>query len=111
MTVEMASPLGYGTTPKGEAWLEFVSLCKASYLVLRRRAPLILASIGLLRDAAIGDLAADPDAGLRLVERRFGLEMTDPEAETHVEKLVAESMSALAPAVLEIAHKMAVRLR
>jgi phosphatidylinositol 3-kinase len=64
-------------------------------------------------DAGIPDLStfSDPETALARVEERFRLDLTDEQAELHFAALISDSLTALAPRLMEIAHQFAVSRR
>jgi hypothetical protein len=45
------------------------------------------------------------------MKRRFRLDLTDVGADHHVNSLINKSMTAVMPQVMEMAHKMRVKMR
>ena len=80
-------------------------------LPLRKAAPLILSLLALMVDAGLDDLAVDPAAALRGVQDRFRLDLDDEFAESFFLKLISESLGSFAPAILEVFHGIAVKMR
>jgi hypothetical protein len=64
-------------------------------------------------DAGIEDLSTncDPDVTLAKMKRRFRLDLSDEEADHHINSLIKESMTAFVPRMMEMAHQMRVKLR
>jgi len=95
---------------------QFTSLACQAFNVLRKSAGLVLNLLHLMSDAGIEDLSNNPimpnaDGVISKVEERFRLELTDEQAEVYFMGLIDESLSALAPRVMEVFHKFAVARR
>ena len=112
LTKEMVDGMG-GTDSK--EYRQFCALACQAFNVLRKSAGLVLNLLHLMSDAGIEDLShnpsADPIGVIMKVEERFKLEMTDEQAEVFFVGLINESLSALAPRVMEMFHQLAVAKR
>lgn len=68
-----------------------------------------------MSDAGIEDLSNHPSADavgvIAKVEERFRLDLTDEQAEVFFVGLINESLSALAPRVMEVFHQLSVARR
>ncbi|KAI1318132.1 Phosphatidylinositol (PI) 3-kinase [Mortierella claussenii] len=82
----------------------FRSYCFTAYNILRKSANLILNLFGLMVDANIPDIKAEPDKAVWKVEERFQLDLTDDEAIKFFQNLINESVSALIPQIAETIH-------
>ncbi|KAG0371238.1 Phosphatidylinositol (PI) 3-kinase [Gamsiella multidivaricata] len=82
----------------------FKSYCFTAYNILRKSANLILNLFGLMVDANIPDIKAEPDKAVWKVEERFQLDLTDDEAIKFFQNLISESVSALIPQIAETIH-------
>ncbi|KAF9571953.1 Phosphatidylinositol (PI) 3-kinase [Mortierella alpina] len=82
----------------------FKSYCFTAYNILRKSANLILNLFGLMVDANIPDIKAEPDKAVWKVEERFQLDLTDDEAIKFFQNLINESVSALIPQIAETIH-------
>jgi len=94
-----------------ENFLRFKRYCCQAYNCFRGHANLILTLLGLMVDAGIKDLAADPVMVLGKVEEKFRLDLNVEQAELFFLSLVNDSMSALLPEILERVHKFALMRR
>lgn len=105
---------GMGGTESKE-YMQFCSLACQAFNTLRKSAGLILNLLHLMSDAGIEDLSNNPSADalgvITKVEERFKLELTDEQAESFFIGLIGESMSALAPRVMEVFHQLSVARR
>ncbi|KAK3838131.1 MAG: atypical/PIKK/PI3K protein kinase [Linnemannia gamsii] len=82
----------------------FRSHCVTAYNILRKSANLILNLFGLMVDANIPDIKAEPDKAVWKVEERFQLNLTDDEAIKFFQNLINESVSAMIPQIAEAIH-------
>jgi phosphatidylinositol 3-kinase len=62
-------------------------------------------------DAGIKDLSADPQTILGKIEEKFRLDLTVEQAEHYFVSLINESLTALAPQMMEVFHRIAVARR
>ncbi|KAL7521610.1 hypothetical protein ACHAWX_006288 [Stephanocyclus meneghinianus] len=112
LTKEMIDGMG-GTESK--EYRQFCSLACQAFNTLRKSAGLILNLLHLMSDAGIEDLSNNPSSDaigvISKVEERFKLELTDEQAESFFVGLIEESMSALAPRVMEMFHQLSVARR
>ncbi len=109
-TKEMAEVLG-GT--EGEMFQQFKSLACQAYNWLRKSADLILNLLELMVDARIPDLSVytNPQAALDRVKDRFRLDMSDEAAESFFAGLINDTLYAIAPRIMEVAHQFSVARR
>lgn len=107
LTKEMVDGMG-GTESK--EYRQFCSLACQAFNILRKSAGLILNLLHLMSDAGIEDLSNNPSA-ISKVEERLLLTLTDEQSESFFIGLIGESMSALAPRVMEVFHQLAVARR
>ncbi|KAF9359906.1 Phosphatidylinositol (PI) 3-kinase [Mortierella sp. AD094] len=89
----------------------FKSYCFTAYNILRKSANLILNLFGLMVDANIPDIKAEPDKAVWKVEERFQLNLTDDEAIKFFQNLINESLSAVIPQIAETIHGWAQQWR
>ncbi|KAG0244154.1 Phosphatidylinositol (PI) 3-kinase [Actinomortierella wolfii] len=82
----------------------FKSYCFTAYNILRKSANLILNLFGLMVDANIPDIKAEPDKAVWKVEERFQLNLTEDEAIKFFQNLINESVSAVIPQIAETIH-------
>lgn len=96
-----------------EHYKRFQSYCCQAYNWLRKSANLILNMLSLMINASIPDLSVheDPFIVLKKVEEKFRLDLTDEQAEAFFLGLINESLTALAPRLMELAHQIAVARR
>ena len=94
-----------------ELFARFRRYCCQAYNCLRGSANLILTLLGLMVDAGIKDLAADPPLVLAKVEEKFRLDLNLEQAELFFLSLVNDALNAFLPEILERVHKLAIRYR
>ena len=96
-----------------EYYTKFKTLCCQAYLWLRKSANLILSLLSLMGDAGIPDMSLHSDLPtvLAKVEERFRLDLTDEQAEQFFLGLIVETINAIAPKIMELAHRVAVSRR
>ena len=96
-----------------EHYARFKSYCCQAYNLLRSSASLILNLLSLMSDAGIPDLSvhSTPAVVLAKIEEKFRLDLTDEQAEVFFLNLINESLNAIAPRLMEIAHQFAVARR
>jgi len=94
---------------------QFCSLACQAFNLLRKSAGLVLNLLHLMSDAGIEDLSNNPTADaegvIAKVEERFRLDLTDEQAEFFFLGLINDSLSALAPRVMDVFHQLAVARR
>mmetsp|Transcript_30376 Transcript_30376/g.56547 ORF Transcript_30376/g.56547 Transcript_30376/m.56547 type:complete len:140 (-) Transcript_30376:197-616(-) len=98
---------------ESDHYKQFQSYCCQAYNWLRKSANLILNMLSLMVNASIPDLSVheDPSIVLKKVEEKFRLDLTDELAEVFFLGLINESLTALAPRLMELAHQIAVARR
>lgn len=92
----------------------FKSYCFTAYTTLRKSSNLILNLFSLMVDANITDIRLmGREAGgvVEKVRERFHLEMSEEEAMRHFEGLIADSVGAIFPVVIDTIHNMMQGLR
>lgn len=109
-TREMADGMGGESS---EMYAKFKGYCCQAYNWLRKSANLILNMLSLMGDAGIEDISVRSDLSkvLQKVEEKFRLDLTDEQAEQHFLGLINESLTAIAPRVMEVLHRVAVAAR
>ena len=118
---EMVEGMGGSTSQHYQA---FKSYCFTAYTTLRKSSNLILNLFALMVDANITDIrlmnregnhlrgeGAGGSAVVEKVRERFHLEMTEEEAMRHFESLIADSVGAIFPVVIDTIHNMMQGLR
>ena len=113
---EMVEGMGGSTSSHYQA---FKSYCFTAYAALRKSSNLILNLFALMVDANITDIRlmnregnnarGESIGGSVVVEKvreRFHLEMTEEEAMRHFEGLIADSVGAIFPVVIDAIHNM-----
>jgi len=107
-TREMADAMG---GEQHENFTRFRRYCCQAYNCFRENASLILNLLSLMVDAGIKDLSADPQSVLEEIKDKLRLGLTSEQAEFHFVSLISESLSALAPQMMEYIHRLAVARR
>ena len=112
LTREMVE--GMGGSESAE-YRQFCSLACQAFNALRKSAGLVLNLLHLMSDAGIEDLSnnpsADADGVIAKVEERFRLDLTDEQAERYFLTQINDSLTALAPRVMDVFHSIAVARR
>ncbi|KAI9179231.1 Phosphatidylinositol (PI) 3-kinase [Blastocladiella emersonii ATCC 22665] len=85
----------------------FQSYAFVAYSTLRKSANLILNLLNLMVDASITDIAMEPDKAVVKVQDKFRLDLGDEDAAVVFAGVVADSVNALFPQVMETIHKWA----
>ena len=96
-----------------EHYDRFKVFCCQAFNWLRKSANLILNLLSLMGDAGIMDISKKSDLHkvLAKVEEKFRLDLSDEQAEMYFIGLISESLNAIAPRLMEIAHQIAVSRR
>ena len=98
--------------PRSEYYAQFKQHCFTAYTTLRKSSSLILNLFSLMVDANIPDIRMEPDRAVEKVKERFHLELrTEEEVVRSFESLMEDSVSAMAPAVIDWAHGFVQRFR
>jgi len=112
LTREMVE--GMGGSESAE-YRQFCSLACQAFNALRKSAGLVLNLLHLMSDAGIEDLSnnpsADADGVIAKVEERFRLDLTDEQAERYFLTQINDSLTALAPRLMDVFHTIAVSRR
>lgn len=112
LTREMVE--GMGGSESAE-YRQFCSLACQAFNALRKSAGLVLNLLHLMSDAGIEDLSnnpsADADGVIAKVEERFRLDLTDEQAERYFLTQINDSLTALAPRLMDVFHTIAVARR
>ncbi|KAK7009323.1 phosphatidylinositol 3-kinase catalytic subunit type 3 [Biomphalaria glabrata] len=98
---------GYDSEP----FQRFKVYTYTAFLALRRSANLFLNLFSLMIDSNIPDIALEPDKTVKKVQEKFVLHLNDEQAVQHIQQLIADSVNALMPTLIEYGHKMAQVLR
>jgi phosphatidylinositol 3-kinase len=105
---------GLGGTESSE-YRQFCSLSCQAFNTLRKSAGLVLNLLHLMSDAGIEDLSnspiADTEGVLEKIEERFRLDLNDEQAERYFIGLINETLTAIAPRVMDVFHSIAVARR
>ncbi|KAJ1508729.1 Phosphatidylinositol (PI) 3-kinase [Coelomomyces lativittatus] len=88
-------------------YLRFKDYCFFAFSNLRKSANLILNLLNLMVDANITDIALEPDKAVMKVHEKFRLDLSEEEAIHYFGHLIADSVNALFPQVMETIHKWA----
>lgn len=95
----------------GEPWKLFMQLCGEAFNILRRHGSLFVSLCMLMKDAKIADISGngDPKFANRQILKlwdRLHMDMSDEEATNHIQLLVMESLRAIMPQLMELAHRI-----
>ena len=98
--------------PRSEYYAQFKQHCFTAYTTLRKSSSLILNLFSLMVDANIPDIRMEPERAVEKVKERFHLELrTEEEVIRFFGSLMEDSVSAMAPAVIDWAHGFVQRFR
>ena len=86
---------------------QFHQYCYTAFLNLRRQSHLFLATLQLMLDAGIPDIALEPDKALSKVQELFLLQLSEDEAVSSIKSLLTDSINAVFARVVEEIHKIA----
>jgi len=101
LTTEMINAMGgFGS----KYWQDFRGFCFAAFNTLRRHANVVLNLFSLMLDAGIPDIAIEKEKAVQKVEQRFHLDLTDEQADQHVQRLIDSSVSAKMPILIDFMH-------
>ena len=89
----------------------FEQLCCQCFNILRKSSNLILNLFMLMLDSGVTDLRGDGEKILLKIQDKFRLDLSDEEAEAFFLQLIAESVSALFPQMMERIHGWALYWR
>ena len=103
LSPQMVEAMG-GTS--SEYYAQFKQYCFLAYAALRKQSNLILNLFSLMVDANIPDIRLEPDKAVAKVRERFHLELGEEEAQRYLERVVEESLTALAPVVIDKLHDL-----
>ncbi|KAM9947807.1 hypothetical protein ACTFIW_008177 [Dictyostelium discoideum] len=84
---------------------KFKQLCCEAYNILRKSSHLILNLFALMVDASIPSISDDKEKSILKVQEKLQLELTDQEASNSLLQLLNDSVTALFPVIIEMAHK------
>ena len=84
---------------------DFKRLSYTAFLHLRRHANLILNLFALMVDTNIADIALEPDKAVKKVQDKFRLDLNDEEAVRYIQSQIDVSITSVAAALVEQAHK------
>ena len=100
---EMVEAMGGSGSPR---YQHFQTLCCEAFDILRKSAPLVLTLVRLMEGSTIPDIASQPDATLKVMEK-LHLELDAEGARAFMRNMLEESARALMPQVMETAHRWA----
>ncbi|KAH8554115.1 phosphatidylinositol 3-kinase [Umbelopsis sp. PMI_123] len=101
---EMIEAMGGANSPH---YAKFRQYCYTAFTTLRRNANLILNLFALMVDANIPDIKIEPDKAVFKVQEKFRLDLSEEAAISYFQGLIAESVNALFPQIMETVHKWA----
>ena len=103
LTKEMVDCMG---GVQSEHYKMFKQYCFLAYAALRKSSNLILNLFSLMVDANIPDIRLEPDKAVIKVKERFHLEMGEEDAIRCLERVIEDSLQALAPVVIDKLHEL-----
>ncbi len=103
--VKIGSEMADGMGGQGhENWTKFKEYCFTAFAALRKQSGLVLNLFGLMVDANIPDIRAEPERVVERVMERFMLEASEEEAMRAFEKIIEDSVGAIFPVVIDRLH-------
>ena len=85
-------------------WGIFKGYCFTSFAALRKQSGLVLNLFGLMVDANIPDIRAEPETVVRRIMDRFMLGLPEDEAMRGFERIIEGSVGAIFPVVIDRLH-------
>lgn len=85
----------------------FKGYCFTTYTTLRKNLLLILNLFELMLDANIPDIKLNPGQAIEKVQEKFGMDMSEEQAIVHFQNLIADSVQAFLPVVIDKLHSLA----
>lgn len=98
---EMADGMG---GQNSENWVRFKEYAFTAYAALRKQSGLVLNLFGLMVDANIPDIRAEPERVVEKVMERFMLGISEEEAIRAFERVIEDSVGAIFPVVIDRLH-------
>ncbi|KAK1596898.1 phosphatidylinositol 3 [Colletotrichum navitas] len=89
-----------------EHFKQFKQYCFLAYTALRKSSNLILNLFSLMVDANIPDIRLEPDKAVLKVRERFHLELTEEESMLFFERIIEDTLGAIAPVVIDKLHEL-----
>ncbi|KAG7103782.1 dipeptidyl peptidase 4 like protein [Verticillium longisporum] len=80
--------------------------CFLAYAALRKSSNLILNLFSLMVDANIPDIRFEPDKAVLKVRERFHLELSEEEAIRYFDRVIEDTLGAIAPVVIDKLHEL-----
>lgn len=103
LTKEMVDCMG---GVHSEHYKKFKQYCFLAYAALRKSSNLILNLFSLMVDANIPDIRLEPDKAVIKVRERFHLELGEEDAIRYLERVIEDSLGAIAPVVIDKLHEL-----
>ncbi|KAJ0369066.1 hypothetical protein COL26b_010582 [Colletotrichum chrysophilum] len=103
LSKEMVDCMGGVNSPQ---FKQFKSYCFMAYSALRKSSNLILNLFSLMVDANIPDIRLEPDKAVLKVRERFHLELTEDESMRYFERVIEDTLGAIAPVVIDKLHEL-----
>ncbi|RBQ69837.1 hypothetical protein VDGD_01875 [Verticillium dahliae] len=85
---------------------QFKQYCFLAYAALRKSSNLILNLFSLMVDANIPDIRFEPDKAVLKVRERFHLELSEEEAIRYFDRVIEDTLGAIAPVVIDKLHEL-----
>lgn len=101
LSKEMVDCMGGVTS---DQFKQFKQYCFLAYAALRKSSNLILNLFSLMVDANIPDIRLEPDKAVLKVRERFHLELSEEDALLYFDKIIEDTLSAIAPVVIDKLH-------
>ncbi|PKS09383.1 hypothetical protein jhhlp_003998 [Lomentospora prolificans] len=103
LTKEMVDCMG---GVQSEHYRKFKQYCFLAYAALRKSSSLILNLFSLMVDANIPDIRLEPDKAVIKVKERFHLELGEEDSIRYLERVIEDSLGAIAPVVIDKLHEL-----
>lgn len=104
LPIQLVDGMGGVESPQ---YAVFQDYCFTCFLILRRLSPLILNLFQLMAGANIPEIRVDPQGAVAKVRDKFMLDLKDEEAVSFFRGLIADSVSAFLPVVIDRLHSLA----
>ena len=98
---EMAEGMG---GQGSENWARFREYSFTAFAALRKQSGLVINLLGLMVDANIPDIRAEPERVVERIMDRFMLSLSEEEAMRGFERIIEESVGAIFPVVIDRLH-------
>lgn len=103
--MKLGSEMADGMGGQGsENWSKFREYSFTAFAALRKQSGLVINLLGLMVDANIPDIRAEPERVVERIMDRFMLSLSEEEAMRGFERIIEESVGAIFPVVIDRLH-------